>query len=112
MIDVEVPSVSSNYVDILKLLNIGEKKRFGTMIILQSLLVGSFLHLSRCYLLALCSESLDRSSVINEYASRGIHLGELIQYSIPDLPCYDYPRDSLSVNATLASKLTVNFPVS
>ena len=52
----------------------------------------------------------DRAGVILEYARRGIHLGELIQYSVPEMSSYrhinsDCPR------ARLASISTVNFPV-
>ena len=54
----------------------------------------------------------DRSSVIKEYAARGIHLGELIQYTIPNLPCYHIESQLPHVNAILASKSTINFPVS
>ena len=52
-----------------------------------------------------------RRSVIEEYAERGIHLGELIQYSIPCLTPY-YEQESNCSNAKLASEHTVNFPVS
>lgn len=53
---------------------------------------------------------LDREGVVSEYARKGIHLGILIQYSVPDLECYmnlpsDYPM------ARLASTSMVNFSV-
>lgn len=51
-----------------------------------------------------------RAGVILEYAEKGIHLGELIQYSIPELGCYkNIVNDCPS--ARLASVSTVNFPV-
>lgn len=52
-----------------------------------------------------------REKVVKYYLNKGIQLGELIQYSIPELCCYrdhfvDCPRSSK------ASKSTINFPVS
>ena len=52
-----------------------------------------------------------RCEVVSEYACNGMHLGELIQYSIPDLPCYQLLDGPHAVNAHLASKTTINFPV-
>lgn len=52
----------------------------------------------------------DREKVVSEYAFKKIHLGILIEYSIPDLPCYE-PIDSDSPNARAASFSVVNFPV-
>lgn len=53
----------------------------------------------------------DRSAITTEYACQGIHLGELIQYSIPELPCYEHVMSSCAVNSSLASKSTINFPL-
>ncbi len=52
----------------------------------------------------------NRKQVIEEYAGENIQLGELIQYSIPELKCYeshsgDYP------NSKACSQQTVNFPI-
>ena len=52
----------------------------------------------------------DRKKVISEYNSKGIELGELIQYNIPDLQCYKKNYVNC-YNSRLASKTTVNFPV-
>ena len=48
---------------------------------------------------------------MDEWASQGIQLGELIQYSIPLLP--EYARSQLSKcdNSEMASLRTINFPV-
>lgn len=53
----------------------------------------------------------NRAEVIEEYASKGVELGELIQYSIPDLPEYVGLDDNCPIARELASKAT-NFPVS
>jgi len=53
----------------------------------------------------------NRQEVISEYAAKGIHLGELIQYSIPEIDCYINTNDNCAM-AHLASISTVNFPVS
>lgn len=53
----------------------------------------------------------DRGAVVEEYAAIRIHLGELIQYSIPELPCY-FPCGRDCANARLASVSTINFTVS
>lgn len=52
----------------------------------------------------------DRAKVALEFAEKGVHLGELIQYSIPELACY---KNTVSdcPSARLASVSTVNFPV-
>ena len=53
---------------------------------------------------------LDRDKVVNESAKRGLHLGTLIDYSIPELECYK----TFGQNAILSFKvknLTVNFPL-
>ena len=51
----------------------------------------------------------NRNEIIDEYAQQGIHLGELIQYSIPHLSCYnsyeDYPHSKRVCNET------INFPL-
>lgn len=52
----------------------------------------------------------DRTSVINEYATRGTNLGELIQYSIPDLTGYDEFFTG-QTRSRVASGSTVNFPL-
>ncbi len=52
----------------------------------------------------------DRAAVINEYAQRGIHLGQLIQYSIPEMGGYRNPRYH-APSARIASLSTVNFPI-
>nr|WP_320017306.1 DegT/DnrJ/EryC1/StrS family aminotransferase [uncultured Desulfobacter sp.] len=52
----------------------------------------------------------DRNKVVNEFARKGVHLGELIQYSIPELVEYKKSNIIFS-NSELASKTTVNFPM-
>jgi perosamine synthetase len=52
-----------------------------------------------------------RDPVIDEWASRDIQLGELIQYSIPLLPEYARNQISKYVNSALASLRVVNFPL-
>jgi len=52
----------------------------------------------------------DRKSVIAEFASQGLHLGELIQYSIPNLGVYKGLNQDC-FNASIASKATINFPL-
>lgn len=52
----------------------------------------------------------NREEVIQEYARKGMHLGELIQYSIPDLGCYKEQGVDCP-NSRFASKSVVNFPV-
>lgn len=52
----------------------------------------------------------DRAEVIYEYAANGIHLGELIQYSIPEIECYRSTNSNCSL-ARFASASTINFPV-
>lgn len=52
----------------------------------------------------------NRKEVIDEYASRGIELGELIQYSIPELPEYEWCH----CNCTNTDRMTTsntNFPI-
>ncbi|ASC70818.1 Hypothetical Protein XM38_017650 [Halomicronema hongdechloris C2206] len=53
----------------------------------------------------------NRQSVITEFASQGLHLGELIQYSIPSLKSYS-TQPSAYPNSKQASKTTINFTVS
>lgn len=52
----------------------------------------------------------DRDAVINDFAAKNIHLGNLIQYSIPDLPCYADLNQSCP-NSKLASQSLINLPV-
>jgi len=52
----------------------------------------------------------DREKVVEEFAARGIQLGELINYSIPDLKSYR----SLGSKCSIGSKvkfLTINYPL-
>jgi len=52
----------------------------------------------------------DREKVVEEFAARGIQLGELIDYSIPDLKSYR----SLGCKCSIGSKvklLTINYPL-
>lgn len=53
----------------------------------------------------------EREPVMDEWASRGIQLGELIQYSIPLLPEYASNQLSKCDNSELASLRTINFPM-
>lgn len=53
----------------------------------------------------------DRREVLLEYAKKGMHLGELIQYSIPNTEPYSNGMSQMCPNALDASKKTVNFPV-
>lgn len=53
----------------------------------------------------------DRGAAVEEYATIGMHLGELIQYSIPKLPSY-WSKERDCTNAGLASLSTINFSVS
>jgi perosamine synthetase len=52
-----------------------------------------------------------RAEVINEYAGKGINLGELIQYSIPNTIPYCKFGEFNCPNSMEASKKTVNFPM-
>jgi len=52
----------------------------------------------------------DRRNIMEEYAKKGLHLGELIQYSIPLLPCYQLQGVGFE-KSDLASLSTINFPV-
>ncbi len=51
-----------------------------------------------------------REMVVNEYARKGVHLGELIQYSVPSLPEYG-EKSSAWPKAEVSSTSTVNFPL-
>lgn len=51
-----------------------------------------------------------KASVIEKMANDGVHLGELIQYSIPNTKPYDEVSSDCP-NALIASKSLVNFPV-
>jgi dTDP-4-amino-4,6-dideoxygalactose transaminase len=53
----------------------------------------------------------ERKSVLQEWAAKGVHLGELIQYSIPLLPEYAKQCSSDCPRSTQASLNTINFPV-
>tara|TARA_A100000171_G_C2137337_1_gene151380 strand:- start:2358 stop:3530 length:1173 start_codon:yes stop_codon:yes gene_type:complete len=52
----------------------------------------------------------DRAAVVKDYAKKGIHLGELIQYSIPCLSSYAV-NSEFFLNSAKASTSTVNFPL-
>lgn len=52
-----------------------------------------------------------RKPVLHEWASKGVHLGELIQYSIPLLPDYTKTTYSSFQRSEERSKFTINFPV-
>ena len=52
----------------------------------------------------------NKQEVMAEYLSRGIQLGEVIEYSIPDLECYKDIGDDCP-NSREASQTTINFPV-
>jgi perosamine synthetase len=54
----------------------------------------------------------NRKSVVNDWAiSKGVHLGELIQYTIPLLTEYEGKSFGNFENSCEASKTTINFPV-
>ena len=53
----------------------------------------------------------DRERTVREWARRGVQLGELIQYSIPHMPTYLGSDVEGFPNSLLASRHTVNFPV-
>lgn len=53
----------------------------------------------------------DRKTVVNIWAKKEIHLGELIQYSIPQLPEYSKQNASICQKSIEASFKTVNFPL-
>jgi dTDP-4-amino-4,6-dideoxygalactose transaminase/ubiquinone/menaquinone biosynthesis C-methylase UbiE len=53
----------------------------------------------------------ERNSVLKEYLSKGIELGNLIQYSIPHLNSYKNDRDEKCQNSLIASKQLINFSV-
>ena len=53
----------------------------------------------------------DRESVIQEYAEKGLQLGELIQYSIPELDCYVKMNCNCPIARDVSSK-TINLPIS
>lgn len=52
----------------------------------------------------------NRDEVKQEYSIKGVELGELIQYSIPKLKCYDLV-DLDCKNANHSSTSTINFPL-
>jgi dTDP-4-amino-4,6-dideoxygalactose transaminase len=54
----------------------------------------------------------DRSAIVKACRSRGIHLGEVIQYSVPHLSAYrDWAAGSNFPNSLLCSRHTINLPV-
>ena len=53
----------------------------------------------------------NRKEVLDEYKNKGIELGELIQYSIPELKSYAHLK-SHCPNAKTAAEKTINFSVS
>jgi perosamine synthetase len=53
----------------------------------------------------------DRDAVIQEFCSKGEEWGQLIQYSIPHLSCYEGSQCFEYPNSLLASKVTVNAPL-
>lgn len=54
----------------------------------------------------------DRKRIIESFAKEGIHLGELIQYCIPDLREYDLYRGNVPYPISrISSLLTINFPL-
>lgn len=52
----------------------------------------------------------NREKVKREYAEKGVEIGELIQYSIPNLDCYSNGNTECR-NATLSSQETINLPL-
>lgn len=52
----------------------------------------------------------DRETVLDEWAKKDIHLGELIQYSIPEMISYTKER-AMCPESKKASEATINFPV-
>ncbi|NBT46891.1 MAG: hypothetical protein EBT07_03595 [Actinobacteria bacterium] len=52
----------------------------------------------------------ERKPVIDEWAEKGMHLGELIQYSIPSTSPYKL-QSQLCVNSDIASHKTINYPL-
>lgn len=52
----------------------------------------------------------DRNAVISDLGRRGVQLGELIQYSVPELP--PYRNGDNCQNSRMASLTTVNLPTS
>ena len=52
----------------------------------------------------------NREHIIKEFEKKGLNLGELIQYSIPELKCYKSLGFDCQ-NALIASRETVNFSV-
>lgn len=52
----------------------------------------------------------DRQKVVHEYALAGTQIGVLIDYSIPDLRCYEMSKSDCT-NSSLASQSVVNIPL-
>jgi perosamine synthetase len=53
----------------------------------------------------------ERKSVLDEWAAKGVHIGELIQYSIPLLPEYTKRDGDACPRSAEASLQTINLPV-
>jgi len=53
----------------------------------------------------------DRYKEIDELATEGVHLGELIQYSVPELGSYHQPTESKCKFSGIASHTTINIPI-
>ena len=54
----------------------------------------------------------DRSAILKACRNRGIHLGELIQYSVPHMRAYKgWAEGSNFPNSLLCSRHTINLPV-
>ncbi len=52
----------------------------------------------------------DRLTTVSQYARKGFHLGELIQYAIPDTSPYK-ASGAECANSRVASRSTISFPV-
>jgi perosamine synthetase len=54
----------------------------------------------------------DRRNTLEEFRKKGIQLGQLIEYSIPDIPSYKkYSENSRFPNSLNSSQSTINFPL-
>ena len=52
----------------------------------------------------------NRESLIKEFANKNIEIGKLIDYSIPELSCYQHLKSNCP-NSAKASKSTINLPM-
>lgn len=52
----------------------------------------------------------DRKAVIDEWADKGVHLGELIQYSVPSIGPYKITMQICSKSESMSHR-TINFPL-